>query len=172
MAQHNYIGLAYQFWNLTREAIMEMEKQGNKQMIFSDHDPNLTEEDSWKLYEHKTRWNDFSLGVPVLFNFYHGLELIMKGLLQHIGELPNRATHNLSEYYKIINNNSDAFSGELVQLIKSFVSEENPFQDFFNENNGSVDDFYLFLRLRFRFFHFTLETIKKFESFFLSINHQ
>lgn len=65
-----------------------MGKQGNKKLIMSLYDPNETDEQSRQNYYQKTKWNDFNIGVPILFNFYHGLELCMKGLLQEIGKLP------------------------------------------------------------------------------------
>ena len=99
MTRHNFIGLAYQFWNLTRESVIEMEKLNNSSMIVSDFDPNQTDEESWTEYEHKTRWNDFNIGIPILFNFYHGLELFMKGLLQEIGKL-NDIKMNHSDYHQ------------------------------------------------------------------------
>jgi hypothetical protein len=147
MKKHNYIGLAYQFWNLARESINEMEKLDNKKLIASNYDPNISDEESWKNYEHKTRWNDFNIGVPVLFNFYHGLELFMKGLLQEIGKLNEiQMNHSLVDVFHKIDENIDSLTPEIVELIEYYVGPENPFQDFFESNDGSVNDFYIFLR--------------------------
>ena len=76
----NYIGITYQFWNLVRESINEMEKINNVNLLISGYDSNISDAESFEIYEEKTKWNDFKIGVPVLFNYYHGLELLMKGL--------------------------------------------------------------------------------------------
>jgi hypothetical protein len=147
MKRHNFIGLAYQFWNLTREAITEMDKLDNRNFIVSDYDPSISEEESRKNYEFKTRWNDFNVGVPILFNFYHGLELYMKGLLQEIGELKNvNLNHGLKDLLNKIIENEDSLTNEIVELLKYYLGSDNPFYQFFLDNNGDVDKFYLFLR--------------------------
>ena len=147
MKRHNFIGLAYQFWNLTREAITEMDKLDNRNFIASDYDPSISEEESRKNYEFKTRWNDFNVGVPILFNFYHGLELYMKGLLQEIGELKNvNLNHGLKDLLYRIIENEDSLTNEIVELLKFYLGSDNPFHQFFLDNNGDVDKFYLFLR--------------------------
>jgi len=131
MERHNYIGLAYQFWNLVREAIIQMEKLENKSLIISNYDPSLSKKESWEKYEEQTKWNDFNVGVPVLFNYYHGLELLMKGLLQEIGKLPDKNNHNLTDYHKVIKENESEFTEELVALVNVFIGDENPFDKFF-----------------------------------------
>lgn len=147
MRRHNFIGLAYQFWNLTRESIIEMEKLNNRTMIVSDFNPNQIDEESWVKYEYDTRWNDFNVGVPILFNFYHGLELFMKGLSQEIGKLKEtEMNHGLKEIFQSIVENSDSFTQEIIELLEYFIKLENPFQQFFEDNKGSIDDFYIFLR--------------------------
>lgn len=147
MIRHNFIGLAYQFWDLTRESIVEMEKLENRKMIFYDYDASISEEDSWKKYEYDTRWNDFNVGVPVLFNFYHGLELFMKGLLQEIGKLDSdKMNHKLTDLFHEIADNQNSFTYEIIELLKYYLDSENPFQQFFKDNEGDINDFYLFLR--------------------------
>lgn len=147
MKRHNFIGLAYQFWNLTRESIIEMEKLNNRTMIISDFDSEVSEEESWQKYEHQTRWNDFSVGVPILFNFYHGLELFMKGLLQEIGKLNElNMNHSLTDLFHKIADCESSFTGEIIELLEYYIGPENPFQQFFEDNNGNIDDFYIFLR--------------------------
>ncbi len=145
MKRHNFVGLAYQFWNLTRESITEMEKLDNRKSIFSDYDSNVSEEESWKNYEFKTRWNDFNVGVPILFNFYHELELYMKGLLQEIGELKSsNLNHGLKDLLNEIVDNQDSLTNEIVELLEFHLGPKNPFQQFFVDNGGDVDKFYLF----------------------------
>ena len=77
-----YISHSYNFWTLTRNSIEEMERQGNKNYVVSEYSESVTEKESWQIFELQTKWNDQNIGIPILFNFYHGLELYMKGLLE------------------------------------------------------------------------------------------
>ncbi|WP_148232104.1 hypothetical protein [Maribacter sp. HTCC2170] len=139
--------MAYQFWNLTREAIVEMKKLENKTMVFSNYDPNQTEDESRLTYKDKTKWNDFNVGVPILFNFYHGLELFMKGLLQEVGKLtPTQKNHKITEILSRIKENESLFTSEIIDLLEYYIGTNNPFHLFFEANEGNVDDFYIFLR--------------------------
>jgi hypothetical protein len=142
----NYLGLSYQFWTLTKESINEMEKQGNEKLIISLYDSNQTDQESHENYYQKTKWNDFNIGVPILFNFYHGLELCMKGLLQEVGILPTNKTHKLNGYFKIIKGNKSLFIPEIISSIGKVLDENNPFSEFFKSNNSNVDNYYQLLR--------------------------
>jgi len=146
MRKANYLGLAYQFWTLTRESINEMGKQGNKKLIMSLYDPNQTDEESHESYYQKTKWNDFNIGVPILFNFYHGLELCMKGILQEINKLPTNKTHGLTGYYNLIQENETEFIPELIISLGKVLNRNNTFSDFFESNNSNVDHYYQLLR--------------------------
>ncbi|AUC82122.1 HEPN domain-containing protein [Lacinutrix sp. Bg11-31] len=146
MKKANYLGLSYQFWTLTKESINEMKKQGNKKLIMSLYDQNQTDEEFYEFYYQKTKWNDFNIGVPILFNFYHGLELCMKGLLQEIGKLPTKKTHGLTGYYNIIQKNETEFIPEILISLGKVLNKDNTFSDFFESNNSNVDNYYQLLR--------------------------
>tara|TARA_R110002033_G_scaffold145280_1_gene183029 strand:- start:204 stop:788 length:585 start_codon:yes stop_codon:yes gene_type:complete len=146
MRRANYLGLCYQFWTLTKESINEMKKQGNKKLIMSLFDPNQTDKEFHESYYQKTKWNDFNIGVPILFNFYHGLELCMKGLLQEIGKLPTNKTHGLTGYYKLILENETEFIPEIITSINKVLNINNTFSSFFKINNSDVDKYYQLLR--------------------------
>lgn len=146
MRRANYLGLSYQFWTLTKESINEMEKQGNEKLIISLYDSNQTDQESHENYYQKTKWNDFNIGVPILFNFYHGLELCMKGLLQEVGIKPTNKTHKLNGYFKLIKENKSLFIPEIITSIGKVLDENNPFSEFFKSNNSNVDNYYQLLR--------------------------
>lgn len=140
----NYISFAYQFLQIARESINEMEKQGNSTSIWY-HVParkNLKYEDDWEEFEFKTRWNDINLGVPILFNFYHGLELYMKGLLQTQNLLPSKKNHDLVKLYEIITDNQDKFTSEIIFLLDKNIGLKNPFNEFFSDNSMNPGQFY------------------------------
>ena len=123
----NYIGITYQFWNLVRESINEMEKINNVSLLISGHDSNISDAESREIYEEKTKWNDFKIGVPVLFNYYHGLELLMKGLLQEINVEPRKKNHKLTEYYAQIIVHESKFTPEIINTLGQFLKKNNRF---------------------------------------------
>ena len=139
----NYIGLSYQFLNLAKEAINEMEKQGNRNFILSDAKED--KDDSWSEYENNTRWNDMNVGVPILFNFYHGLELMMKGLTLEVSK-DVKLDHNIESIYKNLAAMQDGISHELISLFSKYIGEDSPFQQFFKDNNSSPKDFFNILK--------------------------
>jgi len=138
MKEDRYIILAYNFFQLAKEAINEMEKQGNPYLIIYGYEYNGDTEQN-------TRWSDSNIGVPVLFNFYHGLELFMKGLLIRVGGQKSKS-HNLQDLYKELIKSEYNIPEKLTLLFKKYIFSENPFQSFFEDNGGTANDFYTFLK--------------------------
>ena len=139
----NYIGLSYQFLNLAKEAINEMEKQDNRTLTLSDAKEN--KDDSWSEYENNTRWNDMNVGVPILFNFYHGLELMMKGLTFEVSK-DVKLDHNIESIYKNLASMPDGISNELISLFSKYIVDDSPFHQFFKDNKSSPKDFFNVLK--------------------------
>ena len=137
-----YISHSYNFWSLTRNSIEEMEKQGKKTIIVSEYSENITEKQSWKNYELLTNWNDQNIGIPVLFNFYHGLELFMKGLLEIKRITFETSKHNLKSLYEKLKNNEELYSAELISLLKKHIHNPEEYNNFFKDNNIEVNNFY------------------------------
>jgi hypothetical protein len=138
----NYIGLSYQFLHLSREAIKEMELQGNRTTIISKADG---ESNNWEKYEELTRWNDFNIGVPILFNFYHGLELMLKGLILECGENLEAKDHKLSNLLGKLKSSESPPSDGVIQIFDKYVNQ-GPFIEFFNSNDSNIDNFYQLLK--------------------------
>ena len=136
--------MGYQSHQLVRESISEMINEGNRTLIISRYDENQSDEDSWKEYESKTRWNDFNIGVPLLYNFYHGLELIMKGVLQELKEEIVK-THNLKSLFERISKN-DTIPVNLLIIFKKYLFTDNPFLDFFESNDIQTHQYHLLLK--------------------------
>lgn len=138
-----YISLAYNFWTLVRNSISEMEKQKNQHLVTSDYNEIETESEIWGRYYQKTNWNDNNIGVPILFNFYHGLKLYLKGLLE-VAELEYEdRNHKLKSLFEIIKNNEVIFTPEIIGLLKKHIYQVNEYNPFFKENNIDVNMFYL-----------------------------
>jgi hypothetical protein len=139
----NYIGMGYQFHNLVRNSINEMQKGGNLNFILSEQFES--EDEGWANYDYITRWNDSKIGVPILFNFYHGLELIMKGMLDRfeVEFATNHSLENLLDKVKTLPNLPVELSSSFERY--TYLSD-NPFELFFKNNNISPSQYYEALR--------------------------
>lgn len=87
--------LSFQYLTLVQNAARETVAHGNAHVIVRDgKDGFLSEKES----DEKWRWSDHRIAVPVLFNLYHGLELLVKGFI--LARAPERleAHHGIQEW--------------------------------------------------------------------------
>ena len=85
-------GLALNFCRLTRNASDELVKAGNPDSMFYEGWEIPTDEE----YEEHVKWADTNIAEPLLFNFYHGIELSLKSLIAAKG-IELKASHKLSQ---------------------------------------------------------------------------
>lgn len=106
------------------------------------------EEISWEEYEIKTKWNDVNMAIPLLFNFYHGLELALKGFILFSEKAGSQLDHKITKLYrKFIAYYAN--QKELILLFGRYIDKaEMPelLGDFVTQNRLSVDKFYESLR--------------------------
>ena len=147
MKDEDFIGLGNQYLHLVEVVIVEMKTQGNPSFIITDYNAELTDEQSWEKFEEITKWSDFNLGVPLLFNFYHGIELVMKGLIAKNDVNLKPKTHLLSYLFGKLNT-INGVTPDLKKIIEKYISvkEQNPFSKFFTSNNTTPDKYYTFLK--------------------------
>ncbi|MDQ7075608.1 MAG: hypothetical protein Q9O24_10765 [Gammaproteobacteria bacterium] len=72
----SFLTISLQFFSLVQNSLQEIILSKNEWIVVSDDEATIEE------YEKKTAWSDHQVIIPVLFNFYHGLELFLKGLMQ------------------------------------------------------------------------------------------
>ena len=72
----SFLTLSFQFFSLVQNSLKETISQGNAWILTSDSELDFEE------YAEETKWSDHQIIIPLLFNFYHGLELFLKGLLK------------------------------------------------------------------------------------------
>src|SRR5688572_7281331 len=89
---HSYFVLAGHFLRLAEAAARRLVETGNTLTVVAGS------EISPEMYARKTRWSDHSVGVAVMFSFYHGVELILKGCLLLDGT--SNQSHRLSTLLK------------------------------------------------------------------------
>jgi hypothetical protein len=79
-----------QYLHLVQSVSNETHRQGNAHIITSDTEITAT------AYAEATKWSDHNLVIPLLFNFYHGLEALLKGFL-HAKGVPVINSHKFSD---------------------------------------------------------------------------
>lgn len=143
------IAFSHHYFQLTQNCLNEMIKSGNKNYLYSDYSENSTDDDY--LFDEQTKWSDYKVLIPVLFNFYHSLELLMKGIiLLKCGESKN--DHDLEKLYSQMANLNLA-SPLIIQILKKYCAqnkhETNPISTFLKANNTTSSKFYIFLKYPF-----------------------
>jgi len=154
-----FLTLGSKYFNLVHNVLEESIKSGNSHLIISDSDL------SWDEYFQKTKWSDFYIMEPILFSFYHGLELTIKGLLlltnQNIEPI-----HTISELYIRLKETKEV-PGDIQIIIEKYVTTGgNSFvAHFLNENGKTIDQLYESLRY---------PTDKKFQNLtnYISLHYQ
>jgi hypothetical protein len=136
----SFLTLSQKYLSLVRSVSDENTKQGNPHIIG-------TEIPSYD-YEEATKWSDFNIGIPTLFNFYHGLELMLKGLLILKGDYSFMGNHSLRGPFKEF---KKIYSGHnlIISILEEYLTI-NSMPDFLatclKNNNVEIDKLYEFLR--------------------------
>jgi len=125
--------IGHQFLNSAKLLLEELIKSDNKNVIISDVE--ITERD----FEQATKYSDFNIMIPILFNYYHGLELIIKGALEQKGKL-SKDRHNidilvekLKEEYKDDSNFTKCVTEKIdnsIIIISKFESDNKKINGF------------------------------------------
>ena len=105
----------------------------------------------------KTKYCDYRIIYPLLFLFYHWMELVLKGfLLVLVKENPETkkpdtekiAHHNIIELLKQFKENYPN-EKDIISFFEKYIEENNMpsfLKDFFNKNKLSVKNYYTFFR--------------------------
>lgn len=119
----NFLGLSSTYWNLVSASIEEMIETNNS------HGGTIhPSENGEALFKENTKWNSSNIGIPIIYNFYHGFELFIKGIGLDFIE---KNEHDLNPIIPQIKEKYQIAS--LHQLIDKYYTtlESNPFQKFF-----------------------------------------
>lgn len=114
---HPYYSLAQQFLLTSSAVIREMIATKNPWVVVTETPLDFEE------YDRQTRWSDFNTMLPSLFLFFHGSELLCKGVLLQTGrEIP--ATHDLPTILALIHDDLGLKDIKTI-LYKYLVSQPN-----------------------------------------------
>jgi len=93
-----------------------------------------------------TKWSDLNISIPLLFNFYHGLELTLKGFLIIKGG-KFKSSHKLSV---LLSKFVEEFSNKpLIKPIEKYIDctkLPNILLEFCKESSITIDDYYQSLK--------------------------
>ena len=133
--------VGHQFLNSAIILLENLVQSKNKKFVISEYE--ITEDE----YKENTKYSDFNIIIPVLFNYYHGLELIIKGALEQVGKL-GRDRHDiislsnrLKEEYK----EDEKFANCIIEKIDNPIINISKFK----EDNENIDAFSLYEALRY-----------------------
>ena len=143
--QHTYyLTLSFNYFN-TAKNILNMTIDSNNPWIIN----SKKEDYSFLEYVKDTKWSDFIVLVPTLFLYFHGIELLLKGMISlNGGEI--KKTHEIEELIEIANaceNNDKSY----IEIISMQLSD-NILISLFCKNNGiekKFSDIYMALRYPF-----------------------
>ncbi|MEZ5584021.1 MAG: hypothetical protein R3F37_15905 [Candidatus Competibacteraceae bacterium] len=136
--RHWTIGI--QYLHLVESVAEKTSETGNRFVVISDD--KITPEE----YRQETRWADHALVIPLLFDFYHGIEVLLKGFLIAKGQ-SLIGSHRLSRF--LADFNSQYPSNELNLIIEQYIQAGklvSPLDEFCQRSNISIDDYYQALK--------------------------
>lgn len=134
--------LGLQYLHLAECSSDEIVKRGNIHFMVFDG-VYLEEQDA--AFDEAVKWADHSVGIPVIFNFYHGLELCLKGLLAMNGKVPGN--HKLSQLLSecsLLHGSAD-----FQRVIERYIDTSKAhglLKDFFGSNGIDIDDWFQALK--------------------------
>lgn len=135
-----YWTIGIQYLHLVETVAHETIQQNNKLTVVSDKEISLEEHSS------QTKWSDHNLIVPLLFYFYHGAEVILKGFLISKAALKNK-NHKLSDLLGEFNRLfPDHILGVLLSRYIVQARLPEPLASFCLESSLSIDEYYQALK--------------------------
>jgi len=129
----SYFSFSLNFFQLVENVLLEMIANKNIDFYFGKPREDIVEH-----YRQITKWSDFRVFVPILFNFFHGIELLLKGSNYKIGLPAKNPNHNLADNYKqFIENYPNAII--ITAIFKKYIFPTTKtckiLRDFFDQNN-------------------------------------
>ena len=135
----SFYSLAGQFLRLAENAAELIVHEGNLHAVVTDDEITPTQ------YKQMTRWSDHAVGIAILFSFYHGVELVLKGCVSLFGPVPT--SHSLTSLLEQLKKAEP--NAPLVATLANYVGQINPFSPmgkFLAANNISIDKWYQALK--------------------------
>jgi hypothetical protein len=113
-----------------------MAKSGNRHAVASEL-PLSPEE-----YSSQTKWSDHSVGIPIMFNFYHAVELLLKGFLVASTGESVTGHHLTSLLEKLEKAMPQTNFGVVASRVIRDIPPESPIGRFLSSNRLTIDRWY------------------------------
>ena len=136
--KYKYAEFSLQFLKITKVILEENIKRNNTQ---STELVSMSKTDFEDYFYDVTKYSDYSIWIPLIYNFYHGVELCLKNIIFLTTNNISK-THDLEELYRNINWIKDL--KVLEKYIFTEKMENKILKLFFSEI--SPKDFYIYLR--------------------------
>lgn len=152
MCNDKQYDLAVSFWTVSFEYLMLVENvaretvaQGNTWFMTKDWEDGPITADE---YAEGTRWSDHTLIIPLLFNLYHGIELLVKGFLLIAPNQNVKPKHGIG---RLCRQFTRAYPDEkeLIDFLTKFTDEQRLpalLGDFLRDNGLTLNDLYQAVR--------------------------
>ncbi len=139
----DYWTTSFYYLNLFTAVADQLVVKGNQYIIIGDS--TISPED----YDEQTKWSDHNISLPLLYNFYHGLELLLKGFVLLKNTSQNTKLNH--QVVQLLENFKSQFSeeAEMIAILEKYVSSKpniQPLKSFFDSNNITPNEFYQALR--------------------------
>lgn len=131
----DYLSLGEKYLRAAHELSAGIVRNKNRSAVLTKTKLSLAQVDN------RTRWSDTNLGVPLLFNFFHGIELTLKGQMVCAGQdkvKGHKLTVLLSQW--VANSENTA----LRKLINQWLlpKSNSPLFHFLTDNDVTIDEWY------------------------------
>lgn len=135
----DYWLIADQYLDLSQQVSALIADSGNKWCVAYS---GMNEKEALRHHEEATKWTDYHQGIPVLFNFYHGIELLLKGFLIATNNTLER-NHKISFNLGLVKEQHP--KAEFVSHIENYIHRNklpDVLKEFVDETDISIDDWY------------------------------
>jgi len=141
--QFIYFSLSDKYFNLVEAVLGELIKQENTNTVLSNKPISNSE------FHEQTKWGDFNIAEPLLYNFYHGIELLLKGFLKPEEIDIQKKGHGLMSLFEIFKKKYPNHK-MIVLILKKYINTNSKLVEtlkvFFTNNNIDIAKYYEVLR--------------------------
>lgn len=130
-----YLKLASNFLQLAEGACEQLVKSINPSVVVTKAPISPAQ------YARRTRWSDHSIGVPILFNFFHGIELLLKGFLatSNSTSTGHKLSQLLAKFEEMLPGTK---LGATIEKFVRNIDQQSPLGEFIAMNSIHIDDWY------------------------------
>ncbi|MBY6346521.1 hypothetical protein E5C31_11165 [Providencia rettgeri] len=140
--EHDYLSMAEQFLRLSHLTANKLVQGGNcSKLVLCDTDAEV------EASIERQDWADHSIAMPILFNFFHGIELTLKGLIYE-KQADRIKAHGLSDFMNLFLQEypEEVEIRDLLDKYIRHIPKKSALHRYLNKNRVSIDQWYLFLK--------------------------